>query len=128
MFKNMGKMSLGFLISLKNTERGILPQYGSLLHLFPYAKSPTTTAPPLCSSPRLLHLLTLCIFPLKLFLLMQAIRHSNHCHVSAYLLSTLYPKELLGIPSLVNTSCKKTSPTTSPSYSSLHVPSLLFFQ
>lgn len=61
-FKNMGKISLGFLVSLKNAERGILPQYGSLWHLFPYAKSPTTTAPPLCSCPGLLHLLAPAVY------------------------------------------------------------------
>lgn len=46
MLKNMGKMSLGFLVSLKNAKRGVLPHYGSLLNLFPNAKSPITTAPP----------------------------------------------------------------------------------
>lgn len=45
-FKNTGKMSLEFLVSLKNAKRGILPHYGFLSYLFPCAKSPTTTALP----------------------------------------------------------------------------------
>lgn len=80
-------MSLGFLVSLKNAERGILPQYGSLLHLFPYAKSPTTTAPPLCSGPGLLHLLTPAVyFPSQAIPLdaSNQTQHPSSCfHVSA---------------------------------------------
>lgn len=88
----MGEMSLGFLVSLKNAKRGILPHYGSLLYLFPLAKSPTTTAPPLCCCPGLPQLFKPAVyFPSQAIspdASSQMLRPLSSFHISALLLTS----------------------------------------
>jgi len=113
LFKSMDMVSLRFLVSLMNIERRILPQCGAhctcshtrkALHPLLLLHAPV---PDYFNS-----LSQLCIFSLKVFILMQ---YSSNwplhpcCHPSTSLPSTLYAEELLEFFSLFNTAYTKTS-------------------
>lgn len=106
----MDIVALGFLVFVMNTERRILPQYGSHCTCCLMWKALHPLHAPVpdyfnCSSQS-------PIFSLKLFILMQCSSNQPlhpYYHPSTSLLSTLNAEELLKFPSLFNTAYKKTS-------------------